>query len=191
MQWSYKYNQVKNNSKTLFKTDWLSVKETKDGYIYVHEERMFGHGVAVLGHRTIKQKKLSGTIPKLEILGRFEICPPHGDEIELCALTGSVEEQYSDEIGLKYAKSELFEEAGIKADIEQFKSIGTIRPSKSSDTTIHLFSIELNGEEPSEESPGDGSDNEKGTYCKWISLEDAIECKDALVHAMILRANLV
>ncbi|KKN06102.1 hypothetical protein LCGC14_1080610 [marine sediment metagenome] len=161
---------------TVYKNKWLSVKKTPDNYYYVHEERSKGHLVAVLGWRG------------KEILGRYERCPAHSQKIELCSLTGGIDSRKSNwqQAALHYAQKELEEESGIKVSQNRFVSLGTVKHSKSADTIVHLFSIELIKEEPVENPKGDNSEGEKGAYCKWVSLKEAIDCKDPLVHAMIL-----
>ena len=169
---------LSSKTKTIFSNEWLSLKD-KGGYIFAHESRCHGHIVAVLGWRKKKE---------MEILGRFEDCPAHDNGISLSSLTGGIEEKGDwDAMSLKFAQQELREEAGIEVDKDRFVSLGTIRPLKSSDAIIHLYSIELPDEEPVEDPEGDGSQGEVGAYCEWVSLEDAIDCKDPLVHSAILR----
>lgn len=162
--------------KILFSNEWVSLRE-KDGYSYLHEDRCNGEIVVVLGYRN------------QEVLGRFEKTPCHSNKTELTSLTGGVEEGNSPK---ETAKMELEEEAGIKAELSRFKELGTLRPTKSSDTTVYIFAIELKeDEEPVENPEGDGSEGEKGAYCEWVSLKEAINCKDPLVHAAILRADIL
>lgn len=175
-----------SKTKTLFETEWLSLKENPDGFIFVHTERGDGHSVAVLGWR----EDYNG----LKILGRFEPSSAHGDkENKLVSLTGCMEERFGtiEETALKYAVQELEEEAGIKVGKKRFVSLGTIRPSKSSDTTMHLFSVELPVEEPLDNPKGDGTKNEKGTYCKWVSLDEIIASKDPVLHCLVLKSGII
>lgn len=165
---------------TVYKNKWLSVKRTPDDYYYVHEERSNGHLVAVLGWRGKNN---------MEILGRYERCPAHSQKIELCSLTGGIDSHKDSwqQSALNYAQKELEEEAGIEVPKNRFVSLGTVKHSKSADTIVHLFSVELPKEEPVKNPKGDNSIGERGAYCKWVSLEEAISNKDPLVHAMILR----
>jgi len=176
MSW---FKKMEKEDETLFKNEWISVK-VKDGWFhYCHNEKIDGHGVAVLGWRN------SGDT--LEILGRYENCPSHEDDIALCALTGGIDDKKGEASALTYAQKELEEESGISVSKDRFKSLGTVRPNKQSDSTAHLFEIELPDEEPAKNPKGDGSTGEIGAYCRWVSSEEAINCKDPLVHVMMLR----
>lgn len=158
------------NTKQLFNNKWISLHDI-DGYVFSHETRCNGNIVAVLGYKGDK------------FLGRFENTPSHSDDIELCSLTGGIDKGNTP---TQTAVIELEEEAGIKKEEKDFKSLGTVRPSKSSDTTVHLFAIDCNDVEIGE-IKGDGSEGEKGSYCKWVTKEELINCKDPLVHTMLLR----
>ena len=125
----------KQNKETLFKTKWISIKSI-NGYDFLHEERCFGNIVCVMGYA----KEENG----IKILGRFEICPAHSDKLELCSLTGGVEnENPSEEDIKKVAIKELAEESGIESDIANLVSLGSVKPSKAADTTVHVFCIDV------------------------------------------------
>jgi len=154
----------------LFHNKWLSLKEV-DGYVYSHETRCNGKIIAVLGYKDDK------------ILGRFERTPAHSDDIELCSLTGGVDDgDKPDETAIR----ELYEEAGITKEIKDLEPLGTVRPSKSSDTVVYLYAVNCEDVDI-KKTDGDGSDGEKGSYCKWIDRSEVIECKDPLLHTMLLR----
>ena len=180
MNWFVKMSK-KRQDKMLFHNDWLSLKEKDGKYVYSHEERCNGHMVAVLGWRSKEQS--------LEILGRYEVCPAHDDGLKLCSLTGGIDKNNGDweKLALEFAEKELKEESGITIPKKKFKSLGIVRPTKSTDTYVHLFSVELMNEEPLSEPEGDGSEGEKGSYCKWVSYDEAVNCKDPLLHSMMLR----
>jgi len=160
-------------AKDLYKNDWLSLKEM-DGYIYSHESRSNGKIVAIL---VVDSEKHPG-----EVLGRYEDCPPHEDGITLTSITGGVEDD--DVEGT--AVMELKEEAGYVADETELIPLGTVRPTKSTDTTVYLFGIDVKGKEQGE-AEGDGSEGEKGAYTDWVTEKEAVDCKDPLVATMIAR----
>lgn len=169
---------------TLFENKWVTVleKETeKNGnYTYTHKPWCNGVAVAILPY---KQK----SVDDISILGRFEICPAHSDDTELCSITGGFDNK---EIFTIYecVLNELMEEGGYKAEVEHLINLGTVRPSKSSDTLMYLFAINIDQEGIEEcEATTDGTVGEIGAYCKWVDIEDAIECKDPLVSTMIIR----
>jgi len=156
--------------KELFHNEWLSVKETPDGYVYSHETRCNGKIVAILVYK------------EDEFLGRFEICAAHSPNIELCAITGGVEKDDP----LMTAIHELKEEAGIDAVPEELTDLGTVRPSKSADTVVYLYAL-FGGNKILGEAKGDGSVGERGSYCKWCPAENIATCKDPLVSTMLIR----
>jgi hypothetical protein len=169
--------------KTLFSNKWTSVKEiTLDNgaqYVYASAEWCGSEGVAVLGYRSIE------TLEKFEILGRYEICPSHSELPELCSITGGMDKE--GESPVFTAKRELIEEGGYDVPVEKFVYLGTVRPSKASDNTTHLFVVNLDGAKEVE-AIGDGTLGEEGAYCSWIDVHEMANAKDPLLHTMFLRA---
>lgn len=166
-----------SKSKTLFQTEWLSLRDV-DGYVYSHEEKGQGHTITVLGWRKRN---------KIEILCRFEICPAHGDNSNvLHSLTGLMEDTTMPlkERCVYYAQKELLEEAGIGSKKNKFEHLIDIRPSKSTDTVVHCYSVELDQEEPIEKPLGDGTKREEGSFCKWLPI-DKIETTDGILLASL------
>ena len=84
------------------------------------------------------------------------------------------------------AITELREEAGYYADESELESLGEVRPSKSADTVTYLYAFDANGK-AQYKVIGDGSEYERGAYCKWVSKEQAIWSKDPLMALMIAR----
>jgi len=163
------------NDKTLWEDEWIAVKSKDDWYTYTHSVKSDGLGVAVLGY----------TDDNL-ILGRYENVPPHGDGIALTSLTGMVEKG---DTPLETAVKELKEESGFDSESSDFMDLGVVRPSKSSDTTIHCFAIRLDYKEGNLEGAGDGTKGEEGSYCKFVNFEEAVWSKDALISLMTARLN--
>lgn len=162
--------------KTLFENRWLSLKET-EGYIFSHESRCQGNIVAILVYDSSK--------PDM-VLGRYERCPAHFDGIQLASFTGGVEKGDV----LATAVMEIKEEAGYDAKKEELIYLGTCRPSKSSDTVVHLVSWDANGKIQGEAS-GDGSEGEKDSYSKWIDKSVALSCQDPLMLVLLVRKDYV
>lgn len=160
--------------KTLYKGDWLTVKQTPGGYDYMHQEKSNGGAVAVLPYK----------LRPARIVGRYEECPPHRDGLALCAITGMMDHPGEDPATT--AARELEEEAGIIAGSSELKYLGAVRTSKASDTTMHLFSINI-GDRDIGKPAGDGTRGEANAYCKWINVDEALKCKDPLVAAMMAR----
>lgn len=171
-------------SKTiLYHNKWVQIirKDTeKNGsYLYSHSPWNDGIGVAILPFKY--------EMGNLEILGRFELCPAHSDDIELTSVTGGYDN--SDIFSIEQcALNELKEEAGFNAQEKDLIRLGTVRPSKASDTTMHLFAVDVSKASVSPcVAESDGTLGEVGAYVHWVSLNQAIQCKDPLVSTMLLR----
>lgn len=171
----------------LFMTNWLSLnKKTMDNgseYVYVSAPWCGSEGVSILPFR---KTETEGGFHRVEFLGRYEICPAHSDDIELCSITGGMDKE--GESPVFTARRELIEEAGYEAPIENFIYLGTVRSSKASDNTTHLFGIDIDSEGVKEvEAIGDGTLIELGAYCSWINTSTLGHSKDPLLHASYIR----
>ena len=166
------------NIKTLFKSDWLSLKKLDDWYEYTHGEKSNGQGIAVLIYREDNVKS---------IVGRYENTPCHFDGLTLSSLTGMVEKDMSP---IDTAVKEIYEEAGIVCTKEELISLGTARTSKASDSIMHLYLLNAKNR-PIGKSTSDGTKGEDDAYCKWVTYEEAIDCKCPLQAAMIKKAEVL
>jgi len=157
-----------------YRGDFITVLLRDGWYEFVHD--MNGRMVAVLGFRRGGR----------ELLGRYEVCPPHSDEPELCALTGGIEPGEAPEDA---AVRELREESGIEVMRDELIGLGTIRPSKSTDSWGYLFGCDLTGEpdRPRYTGEGDGTKGERGSWCEWIDQESAVNAKDPVLVTMLAR----
>ncbi len=165
--------------------EWLQLRKSPDGYTYAHEIRCHGQIVSVLVFRTDTEET--------PILGRYERNPAHRDmshpmdyyaiPLELSSITGGVEEG---QCPCETAIMETEEEAGYRITEDQLIELGTVRPSKGMDTTVHMFAVDVTGMEQGE-AKGDGSQGEEEAHTNWISIDDAVACKDALMATMIAR----
>lgn len=167
--------------KSLFDNKWVSIveKTMDDGSKYVYSTSVWcgSEGVSILPYR-----KVAGGF---EFLGRFEVCPAHSDKTELCSITGGMDKE--GESPVFTAMRELIEEGGYKVPIENIVLLGTVRPSKSSDSTTHLFAVNVDAGHEVVTATGDGTLGEEGAYCAWVSLQDVIAAKDPLLHANAIR----
>jgi len=166
---------MKPEDQVLGGDEWLQLRRTPDGYTYMHELRCNGQIVAILVVRHDDAE--------LPILGRFERCPSHHDGFALCAVTGGMEKE---QLPSDTALMEIAEETGYNVDKDSLIDLGSVRPSKGADTTAHLFAVDVTGLDRGE-IEGDGSSGEDGAYVEWISVKDAIQCKDPLLATMIAR----
>ena len=166
--------------------EWLQLRKSPDGYTYAHEVRCQGTIVAVLVFRTDDENA--------PILGRYERNPAHRDmeapdfdyealPFELASITGGLE---PDQCPVETAVMEVQEEGGYLVDKEKMIDLGIVRPSKGMDTTMYLFAVDVTGMQQGDIT-GDGSEGEQGAYAEWISVGEAVSCKDPMMATMIAR----
>lgn len=171
-----------NGDAILFDNEWLQLRRTPDGYVYSHENKSDGQGVAVLAYRRRGDD--------VQLAGRYEQCPCHRDGFALTSLTGLMDQP--GEKPTETAARELKEEAGMTVRADQLKPLGTVRPSKQADTILHLFGVDVtdtpNDRELSRDVEGDGTAGEQGAYCQWVSLTDACLSKSPVFVTLAVRA---
>ncbi len=166
---------MNNKDEILSKGEWLSLRRNEEGYEYSHDEVGSGTGVALLVFNSNNK----------QIVKRYEKTScHHTNELKLTSITGMIEK---DEHVLTTVWKELKEEVGISKN-PMFNTIwlGITHPSKSSDYQIYMYAIDV-GNTKIGKIKGDGTEGEKGSYCKWGFANDFIESDDALNSCMILR----
>ena len=165
-----------SSDKTLFRNRFLAIIE-RDGYTFTREVRCDGTIVALLPFRSVPGE------PRLEFLARREVCPAHGPELEYCSITGGLEPGQS---VTETACQELWEESGYRAAATELIELGMARPSKSADTTVHLFAVDMTGKASS--TPiGDGSYFEMGASVEWVTYERGVHIADPLFVTAMAR----
>lgn len=169
---------------TLADNEWLALLNLKaphlgiDGYVFSHEGRCNGNIVAILPYRRVGKDAW-------EALLRDEVVPPWGLSSSLCAITGGCD--HDDEEPVEVARRELKEEAGYDVPVEELRSLGTCRGTKSTDTVFHLFTLDVTSMEQGE-ATGDGSRLEDEASTAWSSEPE--KCDDPLVSVMWARLKL-
>ena len=160
--------------KILYSNKWLQIVE-RDGW-YVFSKETTSKGVVyILVIDNSKDKP---------ILGRFEICPAHGDETQiLTSITGGVNIKRNP---IDVAVEEIYEEAGFKVKKEQLLDLGKVNLTKSTDTIGHLYAVDVENMKRYN-APGDGSFGEIGSYCDWVSVKEAMSCKCPIFSTLLLR----
>lgn len=158
----------------LFCNQYLAVID-RAGYTFAREVRCGGVIVAVVPFRTM------GTI--LECLARVEVCPAHGPERKQCSITGGLE---PGKTVTECARQELYEEAGYIVEEHELISLGQVRPSKSADTLIHLFVVDVTTKFP-HVGLGDGSLLEENASVEWVSYDQGLHITDPLFVTAIAR----
>jgi len=155
---------------------FLSIRQ-RENYSYLHMNRTNGLLVGLLPFR----KTDSG----YEYLERIEICPAHSMDYEPCAITGGV---LPDRTPIQMAIQELKEESGYSGQKEEFIELGTVRPSKQSDTLTYLYAIDVTDKKQGS-IDGDGSHYETGAGVRWSDYATILDNKDPLLLVMISRLH--
>ena len=160
--------------KILYQGEWVQVI-LRDGW-YEFAKAVSSQGVCyILPYRT------NGN--NFEILGRYENTPAHEDGIQLTSITGGLP---VDMTVAEAAAREMYEEAGYMVKPDELTSLGTVRLSKMTDTIAYMFAIDVTNKER-REAPGDGTKGEADAYCDWVTMKEALLCKDPVMAAMIVR----
>lgn len=160
--------------KVIFQNQFLAVID-RDGYVFSREVRCDGVIVSILPFRRQNEA--------LEFLARLEVCPAHGPELERCSITGGL---LAGKTVAETAVLELWEETGYKATVAEMIGLGKVRPLKSSDTTVYLFAVDVNGKTP-DVPEGDGTPLEATASVEWVSHTEGIQIEDPLFVTMVGR----
>lgn len=144
---------AQKDPKVLYKNEWVSlmmVNRGKEDYVYSHETRCNGNIIAVIPYRRVGKDGWEYAI-------RQENVPAWGTTKHMTALTGGVDKGDTPK---STAIKELMEEAGIGCKESDLESLGTCNGTKSTDTTYHLFAIDVSKagvttKEPTEKGTGE------------------------------------
>lgn len=173
--------------KKLCGNKWVELREMVDpdkgvkGYVYSHETRCDGHIVTILPYRTDPKGNLT------EVMVRMEVTPCWVMKPVMSSITGGVEKDDEGKLDpLATAVLELHEEAGLKVDPSEIKSLGTCYGVKSSDTVYHLFAVDAN-DATEVKAEGDGSELEKKAWCEWVNPKKLIDAQDPLLTMLFVR----
>lgn len=163
----------------VFKNEWITVKQFSDeklgvkAYYFSHDTRSDGQSIAILPFR----KLVNGGI---EFLLKGDIIPAWGEKIQLCSITGAVEQPSSKEAAI----IELDEEVGYTVIEDELISLGTCFGHKGSDTINHLYTVDLT-EKFAHEAKGDGYEKKLGNESHWVGKLNDVQ--DPLVAIMAWR----
>lgn len=161
--------------KILFENPFIAVID-RGGYSFLHLTRSNGQLVAVLPYQETAMGR--------RYLARVEICPAHSPNMEPCSVTGGVDPDGSTPADI--ASRELLEETGYTLAPEKLQVLGTVRPTKQSDTTVHLFAADVSGLTAGDIT-GDGSKFEEGAGTQWVTYAEGLQNKDPLFITMMAR----
>lgn len=186
---------TKEQISILKSTDFLELRQISThgiNYYYSHDAKFDGEIVAIIPYTRVGDKHDGLVVDK--VLIRSEMVPCWNvDENHYKCITGGVEEKHrklDDTIYSRYcAIDELKEEAGYQVNNYDFIYLGECFVSKSSDTLVHLFGIDLTDKDRDIEPEGDGSELEKISDSFWVDLDDPIieSIKDPLFFTLICK----
>ncbi len=157
-----------NKEKTIFRTDWITVKQTAKGFHYL--ERKGRDSVAVF---LVRRSNLNSS--EYEVLIRQQpLCidvPDINEEQRLypCPITGEIDEGESPE---EAAGREVYEEAGFSV---QVLPLGKYIVGTQTNEICYLYYADVTGREP-DVAQQDGSYFESISRNEWHSLEYLNEC---------------
>jgi 8-oxo-dGTP pyrophosphatase MutT (NUDIX family) len=170
-------------SSYIVKNRWVCLKKlhapTED-YTYSHEERCDGKIVAVLPF----VPDSAGMDPR--VIARKEFTPPWGlDRLHLSSITGGVDKG---EEPIQSAARELLEETGISMPVETFIPLGTVRGSKSSDSTYYLFAVDVTtGLDSFQKKTGEDANEKLAENVSINPHSENLEIQDTILHSLIYR----
>lgn len=166
----------------LFNTDYLGIYETEDGYTYVHEMKAAdGCKVAVVPYAFLPPDN------SFFCLAVVERCRPDDPMPQICSMTGKCEETDLDDLRVA-ALRELKEEAGIEAGYWDLNDFGVIYPSKSMDTKVYAFGVDVTNQNIAfGQATGDGTEAEAAMSRKWLDIYQIADCTDPILHAVVYR----
>ena len=162
--------------KILYEGKWLSIVERDGWYQFSRETARAGVVYVLVFRKAVFHP----------VLGRYEICPAHGDaEPILTSLSGGIEVGQDP---ADAAVAEVYEEAGYRITRDQLIDLGKVNLTKSTDTIGYLYAVDVSDLERGD-APGDGSLGEEKSYCNWISVWDTQMCKCPVMAALLVRAD--
>ncbi|HEY9672406.1 MAG TPA: NUDIX domain-containing protein [Waterburya sp.] len=160
-----------SNEKTIFSTNWISIKETARGYHYL--ERKGRDSVAIFLVR-----KSSVNRGEYEVLIRQQpLCidvPDINEEHRLypCPITGGIDEGESPE---EAAVREVYEEAGLSVEV---LPLGKYIVGTQTNEICYMYYADVTGIEP-EIAQQDGSYFESISKNEWYLLDYLNQCNYA------------
>lgn len=164
------------DDKIVFENRFISIID-REGYTFLHEKRANGEIIALVPFRH--------AVSDYQYLSRIETCPAHSNQPNRYSITGGMEQGNSIR---EMAVKELLEETGYSIVDDELIPLGQLRPTKSADTVIHLFTVDLSDKKQGN-ILGDGSRWENNASAEWLSFQTALDINDAVFLAGLLRLN--
>lgn len=152
---------------------WMRVRETTGGWVYQDSDP----AVAVLVY------KVCPFTSRYLFLLRWEKIPSHGEGLRPWVVFGGVREHGDEETA---AVAEIWEEAGIRSQVEELEYLGDVYSRKATNLPVTLFALDASGK-TQVDPVGDGSENEKGSKVTWERFEEIVDSPCVFLHSMVLR----
>jgi len=178
---------IKKYSELLKGDKWVELRVIKspkhkiNGYTYSHEIRCNGNIVSVLPFKKIDNEN---NFNSFLFLSRVEATPCwEFDKPLISSLTGGVDpENTIKETVIK----EIREESGFIVNESDLIDLGESYSIKSSDTTYHLYAVEVNKYTELKEMISE-SELENSSYCRWLTKDEVLESKDPFLTVLMTR----
>lgn len=152
-------------SKLLYKTKYLSLYKTKQGFIYAQRRGI--NSTAILCFKKVKGEYL--------FLIRYQPLPVVNtvkhlkwDDCFACPITGSLEEGQT---AINNVLNEVYEEANLKITKKNIKSSTKFVSTTQMNETVFCFLVDVTSTKPVNKKQGDGSIFEDVSYNKWLTFE--------------------
>lgn len=156
-------------TKELFKTKYLSLYKTKEGFIYA-QRRNFNSTASLCFKKENK---------KLYFLIRFQPLPVVNtikkfkwNDLFACPITGSMEKNQTP---LQNAIKEIYEEGNIKVTKNNLVDFSSNVATTQMNEVVFNFLFNVTGLKQSNKKQGDGSIFENISCSKWLTSEELIK----------------
>lgn len=153
----------------LYKTPWVSLNKTEHNFIFA--ERRNVNSTATLCFKKEKGKYFflirMQPLPLLNTIYR-----KRWDDLFPCPITGSMEKNQDP---VDNAINEIYEEANIKVTRKNLKASSFTVATTQMNETIFNYLFDVTGCEVLNKEMGDGTEFEKHSKNKWVSLKEIKE----------------
>jgi len=152
--------------RTLFKTDWVEVKESDSGFQYL--QRKGKNSIAILPYNSKTKEVLVRFQPMcaVEELGDME------NRLSPCPITGSIDDSDTSTVGT--VLRELKEETGYTTDTDNIEFISKVIPSTQTNEIIYQYIVDV-VDLPFSDAQGDGSIHKRVSKNVWYPITEVYD----------------
>jgi 8-oxo-dGTP pyrophosphatase MutT (NUDIX family) len=162
-----------NEDKTLFESEWFTIKEDAEGWVYQESSGT----VAVLPF------KIGNGFESVQFLLRHENIPSMGKGLQPWLIFGGMKEHGTAE---QAAIAELMEEGGFQIEASDLIDLGEAWSRKDVNRGIRLFAVDVSDMEQAEPE-GDGSEGEQDFKLEWVDWYGLVEHPACVIHSLAIR----